>query len=334
MFTGVDAFVAAVETGSFAAAAERLHLTRSAVAKTIARVEARLGVRLFHRTTRSLALTAAGQGYFEHCRRAIDALRAGEAALEAGRLEPSGRLRVSVPVLFGRRCVAPILMRLTAAHPRLDLELSFSDRPVDVVADGFDLAIRNGAVGDGAGLMTRTVALQRMTVCAAPGYLARHGRPEALDDLAGHHAITYGRAGRTKAWQFPVAARGLVETTPPSRMQLDDLEAIADAAEAGHGLAWLPCWLIGERVRAGSLVELLDAVPRLVTPSHALWPQTTHLPLRVRAAIDALAADLPGSAELAKAARPGPATPSGDREPKRRPGVPEDPAKPRQDFGR
>ncbi len=203
-----------------------------------------------------------------------------------------------MPVQFGRRCVAPVLARLAAAHPKLELNLSFSDRPVDLIEDGIDLAIRNGDIGDGAGLMTRTVGLQRMTVCAAPAYLDTFGRPQSLDDLPAHRAVVYGRAGRIKAWQFPVDDRTLREATPPSRLRFDDLEAIADAAEAGYGLAWLPCWLIRDRVRTGALVPLLENTPRLVFRSHALWPATPHLPLRVRFAIDALAAALPGSAEL------------------------------------
>ncbi|MDQ0395566.1 LysR family transcriptional regulator [Labrys monachus] len=298
LLSGVDVFVAAVETGSFAAAAERLHLTRSAVAKTIARIEARLDVRLFHRTTRSHTLTEDGQIYYERCARALEELRAGETAIDSGRREASGRLRVSVPVLFGRRCVAPVLTRLAARHPKLELDLSFCDRPVDLIEDGFDLAIRNGAIGDGAGLMTRTVSLQRMTVCGSPAYLAGHGRPETLDDLPAHRGITYGRGGRVKAWQFPGGDGGLREVTPPSRLHFDDLEAIADAAEAGHGLAWLPCWLIRERVRGGLLVPLLANAPQLVFRTHALWPETPHLPLRVRLAIDAVAAALPGDSEL------------------------------------
>lgn len=298
MLNGVDVFVAAVETGSFAAAAERLHVTRSAVAKTIARMEARLGVRLLHRTTRSLALTEDGQGYFEHCLRALAELRAGESALESGRHEAAGRLRVSMPMLFGRRCVAPVLARLAAEHPRLELDLSFSDRQVDLVEDGFDLALRNGEISDGTGLMIRTVSLQRMTVCASPAYLDRNGRPESLEDLLTHRAVTYGRAGRIRAWLFPMDDGASREVTPPSRMRFDDLEAIADAAEAGHGLAWLPCWLIREKVRLGTLVPLLGNVPRRVFRTSAIWPETPHLPLRVRLAIDALAAALPGSAEL------------------------------------
>jgi len=296
--SGVDVFVAAVEAGSFSAAAERLGLTRSAVGKTVARVEARLGARLFNRTTRSQSLTEDGQVYYERCVRALEELRAGEATLESGRREAAGRLRVSAPALFGRRCVAPVLARLAARHPKLELDLSFSDRPVDLVEDGFDLAIRNGAIGDGAGLMTRTLARQRMTICASPAYLAAHGKPKTLGDLSAHHAVVYARAGRVSAWRFPVAGGEPLEATPPSRLRFDDLEAIADAAEAGHGLAWLPCWLIRGRVRAGTLALALEDAPRLVFKTNALWPQTPHLPLRVRLAIDALAQALPGGTEL------------------------------------
>ena len=297
--SGVDVFVAAVEAGGFAAAGERLHLTRSAVAKAIARIEERLNVRLFHRTTRSLGLTEDGQVYYERCVRALEELRAGEAALESGRREVAGRLRVSAPVLFGRYCVAPVLAKVAAEHPKLELELSFSDRPVDLIEDGFDLAIRSGNIGDGAGLMTRTIGVQRMTVCGAPTYLAKHGRPERLGDLPRHTGIVYGRAGHIRTWEFPVGDRQtLVEATPPSRLRFDDAEAIADAAEAGHGLAWLPCWLIRDRVRSGTLIPLFGDVPSVVFVTHALWPKTPHLPLRVRFAIDALAAALPGITEL------------------------------------
>lgn len=298
VLAGVDAFVAAVDTGSFSAAGVRLGLTRSAVAKTVARLEGRLAVRLFQRTTRALSLTEDGQRYYEHCVRALAELRAGRSALESGRREATGRLRVSAPLLFGRRCVAPLLARLAARHPRLELDLALSDRLVDLVEDGFDLAIRNGDIGSGHGLMTRTVGLQRMTVCAAPAYLAVEGVPQRLDDLSRHHAVTYARDGRVKAWEFPLGKGAPVAVTPPSRLRFDDLEAIADAAEAGHGLAWLPCWLIRARVRSGALVPLLAEVPRQVFATHALWPAAPHMPMKLRLALDALAAELPGSAEL------------------------------------
>jgi DNA-binding transcriptional LysR family regulator len=290
---GVSVFVETVEAGGFSAAATRLNLSRSAVGKTIARLETRLGARLFHRTTRSQALTEDGQAYYERCLRALEEIRTGEAMLDSGRREIAGRLRVSAPVLFGRRCVAPILTALARQHPKLELHLNFSDRLVDLREDGFDLAIRNGAPGDGPGLMIRRIGYQRMTVCAAPAYLETHGKPRAIEELAGHDAIAYGRSGYDRNWLFPVEGAPPITVAPRARLRFDDLEAIADAAVAGMGLAWLPCWLIRERVLSGALVRVLDDRPGLVFDTHALWPQTPHLPLRLRLAIDTLAQALP-----------------------------------------
>jgi DNA-binding transcriptional LysR family regulator len=290
---GVSVFVETVEAGGFAAAAARLRLSRSAVGKTIARLEIRLGARLFHRTTRSQSLTEDGQAYYERCLRALEEIRTGEAMLDSGRREIAGRLRVSAPVLFGRRCVAPILTALARQHPKLELHLNFSDRLVDLREDGFDLAIRNGAPGDGPGLMIRRIGYQRMTVCAAPAYLETHGKPRTIEELAGHDAIAYGRSGYDRSWLFPVDGAAPITVAPKARLRFDDLEAIADATVAGMGLAWLPCWLIRERVLSGALVRVLDDRPGLVFDTHALWPQTPHLPLRLRLAIDTLAQALP-----------------------------------------
>jgi DNA-binding transcriptional LysR family regulator len=291
--TGVSVFVEAVEAGGFSAAAARLNLSRSAVGKTVARLEARLGVRLFHRTTRSQSLTEDGQAFYERCLRALEEIRAGEAMLDSGRREVAGRLRVSVPVLFGRRCVAPVLAGLARQHPKLELELNFSDRLVDLMEDGFDLVVRTGPLGDGTGLMVRRIAYQRMTVCAAPAYLEARGRPRTVDELRDHDAVTYGRSGRVGGWLFPVDDAPPVAITPKARLRFDDLEAIADATVAGMGLSWLPCWLIRDRIHSGELVRVLDDRPGLLFDTHALWLQTPHLPLRVRLAVDALAEALP-----------------------------------------
>lgn len=141
---GISIFVETVEAGGFSAAADRLHLTRSAVGKTIARLEQRLGVRLFNRTTRMQSLTEEGRFFYERCLRAVEEIRLGEAMLESGRHSVRGRLRISMPVLFGRLCIAPILENLLDEHPELELDLSFNDRIVDLLEDGFDLVIRNG----------------------------------------------------------------------------------------------------------------------------------------------------------------------------------------------
>ncbi|ANH66936.1 LysR family transcriptional regulator [Mitsuaria sp. 7] len=291
-FNDIPAFVAAVEANGFAAAARRLNLSRSAVGKAIARLELRLGVRLFHRTTRHQTLTEDGMAYFEHCLRAMEELGAGKARLEAGRQAIGGRLRVSMPVLFGRLCIAPVLTRLAASHPDLELELQFSDRIVDLIEDGIDLSIRMGALGPGVGLMTRRIAREQMVICCAPSVVAA-GTVKSVEDLSAYPAIVYSRNGRAQSWLFPTEQAAPLEHVPRSRLKFDDLEAMADAAAAGHGLAWLPLWLVRDRIRAGGLVRLLDAQPTLGFDIHVLWPQLPYTPARVRAALDALIAEVP-----------------------------------------
>jgi DNA-binding transcriptional LysR family regulator len=192
-FNGISVFVEVADAGGFSAAAARLNLSRSAVGKTVSRLERRLGVRLFHRTTRTQSLTEEGQLFYESCQKALGEIRTAEDLLESGKREIRGRLRISMPVLFGRQCVAPLLRDLLRAHPRLELDLSFNDRVVDLLDEGFDLAIRNSPLGNGSGLMMRTVAEQRMTVCASPAYLETHGTPRTVAELAAHECIVYAR---------------------------------------------------------------------------------------------------------------------------------------------
>lgn len=296
---GVTVFVEVVRTGGFSRAAEQLGLTRSAVGKAIARLEARLETRLFHRTTRALSLTDDGRVYHDHCVRALAELQAAEAQLESGRLEVAGRLRVTVPVLFGRHCVAPVLLGLARQHPRLELQLNFSDRPVDVLAEGFDLAIRSGVLGaESEGLRARKLVDQPKVVCASPAYLAEHGRPGAAADLAGHSILLYRRGEHVHTWRLPDATGRTVDVPLPARLLLDDLETIADAAAAGMGLAWLPQWLVRERLRSGALVAVLEESAGAVMACHALWHAAGPMPLRLREAVDALVARLPGLTAL------------------------------------
>jgi DNA-binding transcriptional LysR family regulator len=295
--TGISEFVAVVEAGGFAAAAARMNLSRSAVGKTVARLEERIGARLLHRTTRVVTLTRDGEVFYEHCLRALAAIRAGKAGLDSGKEQPAGKVRVTVPVIFGRYCVAPVLYEVAKEHPGLVLEIAFSDRPVDLIEEGYDLAVRNGELPAASGLMTRALARQRMTVCASPAYLAAYGRPLAIAELASHQAIDYASASRTRSWLFPDRRGRRVEVTMNGRIRLDDLEAMSDAAAAGLGLAWLPCWLIRERVASGELVRVLDDLPAAEFRSYALWPQAPFVPSRVRVLMDALASRLPAMME-------------------------------------
>ncbi|QDF08223.1 LysR family transcriptional regulator [Myxococcus xanthus] len=290
---GVFAFVQAVEAGSFALAAERMGLSRSAVGKSIARLEERLETRLFQRTTRRQSLTEDGQAFYERCVRALAELEAAETALDSGRRAPTGRLRVSAPVMFGRHCAAPLLRELVLQHPGLELEIAFSDRMVDLVEEGYDLALRVAPLADHAGLTARRLGVQTMSVCAAPGYLKRHGRPKTLEDLGQHDAVVYGRNGVNKPWRFPDEQGGEQRITVQARLRFDDVETIMDAAVQGAGLAWLPRWLIAEHLRGGRLVEVLETQRPYGNEIYAVWPQSKHVTSKVRAAIDLLVARIP-----------------------------------------
>ncbi len=285
---GINVFVQAVEAGSFSAAATRLHQTRSAVAKSIARLEERLGVRLFHRTTRSQNLTEAGQSYYERCVRALAELDAGEACIGTGRSEPTGRLRISVPVLFGRQFVAPLMMDLAQRYPQLTIDISFNDRVVDLVDEGFDLGLRVGPLPNSSTLAARHLGQQRMLICAAPSYLQAHGEPKNLLEVTGHAGILYSRGRVVKEWTVSAPDGRTQDLLPQQRMVLDDLQVIAEASARGMGLAWLPCWLIAPYVKRGELKVLFDCGEMEASRMHLVWPHTPYMPAKLRVAIDTL----------------------------------------------
>ncbi|RWP90575.1 MAG: LysR family transcriptional regulator [Mesorhizobium sp.] len=289
-------FVKAVDLGSFAAAAVALDVSGPMVGKHVRSLEERLGVRLLNRTTRRQSLTDFGRAYYERCRVVLAEADAADALAADQFSEPRGKLRVTMPAHFGRHCVTPVLLKLARQYPMLELDLSLSDRFADLAEDGYDLAIRTGALGDKAGVIARRVARQDMVVCAAPSYLRIHGEPRQIEDLADHQAIVYRRLGQIiQPWLFAREGQPVQEIIPTGRLRLDDLDAIADAAADGMGLAWLPWWLVRERIEAGALVALLPDQPRYLYDCHALWLKTPHLPLKVRLAVDALAAALPKS---------------------------------------
>lgn len=291
--TSMAVFVKAVDLGSFAAAADALGITGPMVGKHVRFLEERLGTRLLNRTTRRQSLTDFGRAYYERCRVILAEAEAADALAADQLAEPRGKLRVTMPVHFGRHCAMPILLDLVRQFPALELELSFSDRLIDLAEDGYDLAIRTGTLQDRADTVARRVGRQRMIVCASPAYLDRHGEPHEIDDLRQHHAIVYRRSGPIAPWLFPGEEGPPVELQPTGRLLLDDLDAIADAATEAMGIAWLPYWLVRERIHAGALVQLLPNDPAYLYDAYALWLRTPHLARKVRLAVDALAAELP-----------------------------------------
>ena len=280
-FDGVELFLQIVESGNLTEAAERLNLTRSAVGKGLARLEARLGTCLLQRSTRRQRLTEDGQAYYEHCLRALAELEAAESVLESGRQQPRGRLRASVPLAFGHHYAAPALWGLMDRYPELEIEICFSDRMIDLAQDGFDMAVRIGPLPDTDRLSARRLGQQVMGLAASPAYVQRRGSIERIEDLATHRGIAY--RSNTTAHRSRLA----------SPLVLDDLQAVADAAIAGVGLAWLPSWLIAHYALRGQLQAVLPSYREQPAPIHVIWPTAAHMPAKTRCAIDALVAATP-----------------------------------------
>ncbi|WP_300649584.1 LysR family transcriptional regulator [Hydrogenophaga sp.] len=291
---GIDVFVATVAAGNFTAAADRLNLTGSAVGKAIARLEARLGTRLFERTTRRLQLTDAGAAFHRICVRVLEELESAERVLAADAAEPSGRLRVDLPATFGRRQVMALLLALVNKHPKLQTHVSFTDRFVDVVDEGIDLAVRIGGVDTWpTNVGHRFLGKERLIFCASPGYLQQHGTPQTLPDLWRHDTVTYGRAdGTASPWlivsdQGPTERRGI-----ESRVVVGHGEAQLDAVLAGLGVAQLATWLAEEALRAGRLVPILPSLDVDGLPLHIVWPQSKRLLPKVDVVLNHLATHL------------------------------------------
>lgn len=295
----IEVFVAVVEAGNFAAAAEKLKRTRSAVGKSVARLEARLDTRLFHRTTRSHRLTEPGQSYYERCRRALEELAAAGEELDAGRQEPLGRVRLTMPVIIGRPLIAPLLFALGERHPQLSFDVGYSDRRVDLIEEGIDLAVRSGVLDDSTTLAARPLGRQVMAVYASPAYLAEHPRPATFDALVAqresHRFVGYARRGWRQPWRFASADNADIDLPfeIESRFFCDSLDVVMDAAVAGWGLARLPMWMAARDVDAGRLVRVFEEPQPFGYELNAVWPRMRTLPMKVRVVIDLLAQRLP-----------------------------------------
>jgi DNA-binding transcriptional LysR family regulator len=291
---GVDVFVAVAQAGSFVRAAERLNLTGSAVGKAIARLEARLAVRLFERSTRRLALTEAGARFLDACTRVLGELEEAEQALHAQGDVLAGRLRIDLPVTYGRLIVLPLLTAFFQQHPLLKPVLSFTDRFVNVLDEGIDVALRIGSPEAWSPSLGHChVAREEKVFCAAPTYIAQRGAPATIADLDRHAAIMYGKAdGSVSPWLLR-HNEGMVEPRAvDAQLVAGNAEAQVALTLAGLGIAQLPTWLIGPQLDDGRLVNVLPehAVPGL--PMHVVWPKAKEDVPRVRQLVAMLCAQL------------------------------------------
>jgi DNA-binding transcriptional LysR family regulator len=287
-FDGITEFILTARFASFTAAAEQLGVTSSAVGKAVSRLETRLGVKLLHRTTRKLTLTHEGDAYLASCQRVMEDLSTTEDGLATGVAEPRGRVRIDLPAAFGRRYIAPTLINLAQRYPQLDLALSFGDRPVDMIDDGIDLAIRIGALKDDAELVARRLGEQTNVICCAPDYLRRRGPVASPAALLQHDCIIGWRRGVRTTWLLKGPGGRIEEQEIRVRHSLDDGEIMLQSVLAGGGLVQFPTWLAQAHLDSGALVTVLDEYAGATMPIHALWPRSRYIQPKLRIVIDAL----------------------------------------------
>lgn len=276
-------FASVVEHRSFSGAADAIGVSKGTVSKAVARLEARIGQSLFHRTSRRLALTAAGVPLAEHAARVLAEARAAEEAARDGAESPAGRIRLAAPMSFGIGMVAPLVAEFLALHPAIEIELHLSDARVDIVADGFDVALRISAELADSSLRARRLCSIASHIVAAPAYLARHGEPRHASELARHRLLGYSNV--TGPWRLsgPDGEEVVIRATGP--LAANSGEAIMPAMIAGLGITRLPDFIVGDALASGALVSILrDWAPK---PSnlHLLTPPSALRPVRVEALI-------------------------------------------------
>lgn len=285
------AFVRAVELGGFSAAARDLDLTPSALSKLTTRLEDRLGVRLMNRTTRKLALTAEGEAYFASAKRILADIAEAEAEVTRFASQPKGLLRVNVGVAFGLHQLAPALTRFLERYPDIELDISVTDRLVDLVEEGADVAIRNGLLRDSS-LVARKICDLHRVICASPAYLKRHGTPKTPADLLHHNCISIAGAPQLRRWPFDIkgdASRGVEHIEVRGNVSANNAETLLQLAATGLGIIRLTDVIVGDGIRAGWLTPILvDCHHVEPVPLSAVYPQGKHKSPRVAAFVNFL----------------------------------------------
>lgn len=299
MLGSLELFCLAAELGGFAAAAQRAGVSPAAVSRSVARLERRLGVQLFARTTRRIRLTDQGQAYHVHCRQALNQLIEAEREATGQQLQPSGTVRLSLPTSLGHRWILPLLPRFRAEYPDVQLEVHVGNRNVDFVAEGFDLAVRGRTPPD-SGLVARRLLDSPLVVVAAPAYLARAGMPTRLEDLAQHECIQFElpSSGQRVPWLFRRDGEDIEVTTEGGMRCSDDVLGTITLACHGGGLLQVPRFMVEEELADGRLEENLASFAGRSRAFSLLYPSGRHMPLRVRVLVDFLMSQRPPGAQI------------------------------------
>jgi DNA-binding transcriptional LysR family regulator len=287
---GVTEFVAVAETESFTQAARRLGISTAQVSRQVSALETRLATKLFHRTTRKVLVTETGQTYFQHCRQLLDGLDEAERTVTALQSSPRGKLRITAPVIYGEKTIAPLVNDFVLRYPELEVELNLTNRTLDLVAEGYDLAVRMGTL-ESSSLMARRLASRTQYVCASPQYLARRGTPHSLSELGSHNCLQ----GNQEHWRFQEnnKTRSL---KIKGNLVCASGWALLDAALKGVGIVQLPDYYVQPHLDSGQLLALLMQYQQAEEGIWAVYPHNRHLSPKVRFLLDHLIQGL-GSAD-------------------------------------
>ncbi|HCH49889.1 MAG TPA: LysR family transcriptional regulator [Proteus sp.] len=284
---GITAFVAAAQTGSFTSAASRLGITKSAVGKSVTRLEEHLGVTLFLRTTRRLTLTSEGEHYLQQCQMALTILEQANHQIQEHQSVLTGKLRIDLPAAFGRKCIMPILIKLMDKQPQLKMSVSFSERYIDMHDESVDLVIRIGHLPDSTHVVARQLTTQKLVLCASPLYLQKKGHPKDIDALSAHRCIVGFRQETPFYWTLK-EGNTFRQYTPVPFYELADGDAMLEATLQGNGIAQLPLWMIGDKLKEGQLQRVLPESQGYQSAIHMMWPKGRNVPPKTRYIADAL----------------------------------------------
>ena len=297
-FLALSVFAKVVEQGSFARAAERLELSTSAVSRHVAELEAHLDARLLNRTTRRLSLTESGSAFYQRCVQLLADLEEAEEAVTAATVVPRGTLKLTCSITFGTRHLAPAIAAFAVRHPQLRFDVELSDRAVDIVDEGFDLAVRIGEIGSQS-LIGRRIGSSQVVCCAAPSYLAAYGVPRSPAELAEHACLSYEYSPTRNVWRFRDRQGREQDVRIGGPVHANNGQMLCALAVAGVGINFEPDFIVAPDVRAGRLVPLLPQFAPPSIPIHAVYPSRRHLSAKVRAFVDFLAVRYSNAAEWA-----------------------------------
>ena len=291
--TEMEAFVRVVDHGGFTDAARKMGLSKSAVSKHVSALEARLAVRLLNRTTRRVSPTEVGLAYYDRARSVLAEAEEADSMVTAMQATPKGSLRVSAPVSFGVTQVAPAVAKFLCAYTEVDVNMVLDDRFVELLAEGFDVAIRIGILADSS-LKAKKLAGTRSVIAASPGYLAEAGTPRSIDDLSEHRLLHYSQLASGNFWRLRGPGGEERQIRVGGRLTVNNGEALMRAAEAGLGIAQIPSFMLGDALEAGRLVEVLPDRPPEILGIYAVYPQGRFPQPKLRAFIDFMAEHFKG----------------------------------------